>query len=130
MTTPLGLVNNNPLNLRHSRDQWIGMRGQQTDPGFVQFQTSYHGLRAGAKNLLTYFRVRKRTTVRQIIESWAPASDNNATDSYVASVAKGLMVDPDAYINLEDKDTLRRLMEEMIRVECGQQPFKQPKLKI
>ena len=30
-----GLKNNNPLNIRHSKDQWQGARKEQTDKAFV-----------------------------------------------------------------------------------------------
>ena len=123
MTYSRGEKNNNPLNLRPSGDKWIGMRTEQTDPGFVQFQTAFHGLRAAAKNLLTYYRVHKRDTVAAIISSWAPPSDNNPTESYTDAVAKALGVDPRGKIDLNDKITLRRLMDAMIRVECGNQPY-------
>lgn len=99
------------------------MRTEQTDPGFVQFQTAFHGLRAGAKNLLTYYRVHKRRTVSAIISSWAPPSDNNPTTAYIDTVAKDLGVSPDQTIDLEDKIVLRRLMASMIKVECGSQPY-------
>lgn len=123
MVTSRGEVNNNPLNLRPSKDKWVGMRTEQTDPGFVQFQTPFHGLRAGAKNLLTYYRVHRRDTVSAIISSWAPPSDNNPTESYINAVAKALGVSPDSKIDLNDKVTLRRLMDAMIHVECGSQPY-------
>jgi hypothetical protein len=128
MTIPRGISNDNPLNLRPSGDKWIGMRVEQTDPGFVQFQTSFHGLRAGAKNLLTYYRVHKRDTVSAIISSWAPPSDNNPTDAYISTVAKAMGVNPDGKIDLNDKLTLRRLMDVMIRVECGSQPYSDAEL--
>lgn len=123
MTNSRAERNNNPLNLRPSGDKWIGMRTEQTDPGFVQFQTSFHGLRAGAKNLLTYYRGHKRDTVSAIIGSWAPPSDNNPTDAYIGTVAKAMGVRPNDRIDLNDKSTLRLLMDAMIRVECGSQPF-------
>ena len=34
-----GLRNNNPLNIRHSADRWRGVRKEQTDPSFVQFES-------------------------------------------------------------------------------------------
>lgn len=123
ISTSRGLRNNNPLNLRPSGDKWIGMRTEQTDPGFVQFQTAHHGLRAAAKNLLTYYRVHKRETVSAIISVWAPPSDNNPTSHYIDTVAKALGVTPNSRIDLNDKVTLRRLMESMIQVECGSQPY-------
>lgn len=123
MTYSRAEKNNNPLNLRPSGDKWIGMRAEQTDPGFVQFQTTFHGLRAAAKNLLTYYRVHKRDTVSAIVSAWAPPSDNNPTDNYILTVSKAIGVDPEGKIDLNDKLTLRRLMDAMIRVECGSQPY-------
>ena len=117
------LRNMNPLNLRPSGDDWLGLKEEQTDPGYLQFQTSFHGLRAGAMNLLTYFRVHRRRTVRAIIKSWAPPEDNNPTDSYISTVCAALGVGPDDFINLENGNTLRMLMESMIKVEAGSQPF-------
>ena len=117
------LRNMNPLNLRPSGDNWQGLRDEQTDPGYLQFQSNFHGLRAGAMNLLTYFRVHRRRTVRAIITSWAPPEDNNPTESYIKTVCTFLGVGPDDLINLENGNTLRMLMEAMIRVEAGSQPF-------
>ncbi len=113
----------NPLNIRPSADKWVGMRTEQTDPGFVQFQTAFHGLRAAAKNLLTYQNKYGRNTVEKIIQSWSPPSDGNDTGGYISTVSKALGVAPDQTIDLSDKLMLRRLMEAMIRVECGNQPY-------
>ena len=32
---PRGIRNNNPLNIRRSKDQWQGMRREQTDPAGI-----------------------------------------------------------------------------------------------
>jgi len=29
---PRGIRNNNPLNIRRSKDQWLGMKKEQTNP--------------------------------------------------------------------------------------------------
>ena len=50
-----GIRNNNPLNIRHSADQWQGARAQQTDPSFVQFESMAYGYRAAWKVLETYW---------------------------------------------------------------------------
>lgn len=122
-TQSRGERNCNPLNLRPSGDNWDGLRVPQTDPGYLQFISNYHGLRAGAKNLLTYFRVHKRRTVFDIIRHWAPESDNNPTSAYTQIVAAALGVSPTAPINLDNATILRTTMEAMIKVECGSQPF-------
>lgn len=108
----------------------MGLRLEQTDPGYLQFQTSFHGIRAAAKNLLTYFRVRKLQTPAAIINRWAPESDNNPTSAYVATVAKALGVEPTDRIDLENRDVMLRMIKVMIGVECGQQPFSDAELTI
>ena len=42
---PRGIRNNNPLNIRRSKDQWQGLRAQQTDASFCQFETLEYGWR-------------------------------------------------------------------------------------
>ena len=46
-----GIKNNNPLNIRHSADQWQGAREEQTDKEFVQFTSMAYGYRAAWKVL-------------------------------------------------------------------------------
>ena len=40
------LNNNNPLNIRRSKDQWQGMKKTQSDSSFCQFETFEDGWRA------------------------------------------------------------------------------------
>ena len=86
-----GIRNNNPLNIRHSKDLWQGAVTTQTDPAFVQFQSMAYGSRAAWKTLDTYClrfrRERKVYNVRTIIARWAPPSEND-TDAYVRAVVR------------------------------------------
>ena len=44
---PRGIRNNNPLNIRRTaKDQWKGLRAQQTDASFCQFESLEYGWRA------------------------------------------------------------------------------------
>ena len=43
---PRGIRNNNPLNIRRGKDQWQGLRAQQTDASFCQFESLEYGWRA------------------------------------------------------------------------------------
>ena len=85
----LGERNNNPLNIRHSKDRWQGIATTQTDKEFVQFQTMAYGYRAAWKTLQTYYkRLRERKkhyTVENIIRRWAPPQEND-TNSYIRTV--------------------------------------------
>ena len=38
-----GMRNNNPLNIRHGRSQWLGMADYQSDKEFVTFRTLAYG---------------------------------------------------------------------------------------
>ena len=84
-----GIRNNNPLNIRHSADRWEGMRMEQTDKSFVQFQSMAYGYRAAWKVLESYWKYfrQQRTvfTVKSIISRWAPPSENN-TEAYIRAV--------------------------------------------
>ncbi len=46
MSLPRGIRNNNPLNIRRSKDKWQGLRALQTDTAFCQFETMAYGWRA------------------------------------------------------------------------------------
>lgn len=72
-----GIRNNNPLNIRHGRSRWAGMRPTQTDPAFVQFESMEMGYRAAFLLLQTYRRRYGLRTLRQIIFRWAPPSENH-----------------------------------------------------
>ena len=89
MTKPRGLRNNNPLNIRRSKDEWQGTATTQTDKEFVQFQSMAHGYRAAWRTLYTYYkRLRERKkhfTVENIIHRWAPPKENN-TKRYIRTV--------------------------------------------
>ena len=84
-----GLRNNNPLNIRHSKDQWQGTATTQTDKDFVQFQSMAYGYRAAWRILNTYYKKlkerKKYFTVENIIHRWAPPSEND-TISYIRTV--------------------------------------------
>lgn len=127
MTTSRGERNNNPLNIRHTGDQWQGARIEQTDKEFVQFQSMEYGYRAAWKILQSYFdRFRRKGipfTVRTIIYRWAPPEDGNATEAYIRKViqlsgigGKENLLPPN---NVKSYLRLSRLLATMTCVECG-----------
>ena len=85
MALPRGIRNNNPGNIRHG-DNWQGMKKTQTDKSFVQFVSPEYGIRAMVKVLRSY-RARGVVTLEDIIQTWAPANENN-TEAYIQSVMK------------------------------------------
>ncbi len=84
-TTPRGLRNNNPLNIRHSADVFKGeIYGDDDD--FKRFQALAYGYRAAFVILATY-RTRGIDRMRKIISRWAPPSQNH-TEWYIQTVER------------------------------------------
>ena len=121
-----GIRNNNPLNIRHSKDQWEGARTEQTDPAFVQFETMAYGYRAAWKTLESYWkhfhRTRQPFNVTTIIGRWAPPNEND-TQNYIRTVLRltGLggkenLLQPSRGV---DTAKLERLLTAMTTMECG-----------
>lgn len=114
---PKGILRNNYLNIRATRDHWQGQRGQSG--GFVDFVAPAWGYRAAFVLLHNYW-LGGRRTLRQIIERWAPPSDGNHTEAYIATV-EGLTgigrndVLAPPYCNPRYRD----LVSAMSRVEVG-----------
>lgn len=123
--TPRGLRNNNPLNIRHSRDRWQGARGEQTDKSFVQFCSMSYGYRAAWRVLASY---RKRfeeegkpLTPRNIIRRWAPPSENDP-EAYLRTVCRLTGLGGNERLEWETlcgRERMVRLLMGMTCVECG-----------
>lgn len=118
-----GHRNNNPGNIRHSDDAWRGMTSDQSgDAEFVQFETAEYGIRAMVRLLDTYQERYGLNTVGDIIRRWAPANENH-TDNYIQIVRRFGRFEPGQRIDVDRYDECDRLVQAMIRVELGYQPY-------
>ncbi|SEA28126.1 hypothetical protein SAMN05216462_0958 [Xylanibacter ruminicola] len=110
MTTPRGIRNNNPLNIRKSKDKWKGLRAQQQDAAFCQFENMEWGWRAAFWLLTrTYYHTYRLFTIRTIIQKWAPPHENN-TASYIANVSKMTGIGADEPIGIPSDQPARWMM--------------------
>jgi len=116
---PIGIRNNNPLNIRVGKDKWKGQvlpqRGSGEGAVFCQFQSMEYGIRAAFCLLRTYARKYRLYSVRDIITRWAPPSEND-TQSYIRHVC--MMTGFGGNQRLTEKDW-PRLVKAMARMECG-----------
>ena len=104
---PRGIRNNNPLNIRRSKDQWKGLAEAQTDRAFVQFKSLEYGWRAAFYLLTrTYYHKYRLYTIRTIIRRWAPSNEND-TNAYIANVSKLTGIDPDEPIGIPSESPTR-----------------------
>jgi len=118
---PLSVQNNNPGNMRP-----VG-----SSTGFQQFGSSDQGLAAMRNDLLGKIGGNspamngQAPTLRNIITTWAPPSENN-TEAYIASVSKKTGLAPDQQLQPGDVD---KLIPAMVNQEGGRQAtqyFNQP----
>lgn len=114
---PRGIRNNNPGNIRHSDDAWLGKADIQGDKAFVTFSQPVYGLRALMKILITYMKKHGCNTIYEIIHRYAPASENDV-NSYVEAVAVSLNKDRYEILDL-DMQTLITLSEAIVIHENG-----------
>lgn len=116
-----GIRNNNPGNLVYSAQGWDGELA--SDGKFSRFDTPEHGIRALAKNMRTYQNKHGLNTVAQMISKFAPPEDHNDTPTYIKAVAGMMGVDPNQHIDTSDADTLTKLVNGIITVENGSNPY-------
>ena len=97
---PRGIRNNNPLNIRLSKDKWQGQinpsgnanvndnnSSLKGESDFCQFYTMEYGWRAAFVILCrTYYGKYGLKTIRDIVSRWAPAKENN-TPAYIRHVS-------------------------------------------
>ncbi|MDX6917479.1 hypothetical protein R9X49_20430 [Pectobacterium carotovorum] len=116
-----GLRNNNPGNIVQSANTWEGQTG--SDGQYATFATPEHGIRALGKNLLSYSR-QGYQTIDQIINRWAPPSENN-TGAYVSAVSKAMGIPANTPVDLTDPATLTRMATAITQHENGSMPYTQ-----
>ncbi|MDG9783688.1 structural protein [Metapseudomonas otitidis] len=121
--TPRGIRNFNPGNIERTSTRWQGMAlDQSSDPRFIVFAHPVWGIRAIARTLITYQDTHGLRSVQQIIQRWAPATENN-TAAYVAAVSARLHVAPLDAIDVYDYLTMLELVRAIVRHENGPGPL-------
>lgn len=113
-----GLNNNNPLNIRHSSDVFVG-EVVGNDKAFKRFKDMAYGYRAAFVTLHTYLSKYRRNTISKIIAAWAPPEDNNDTEGYIASVVKQSGIPADKALTDKSGDDYIKIVAAMSKVENG-----------
>lgn len=115
---PRGLRNNNPGNIRITKDKWKGLRPVQEDKEFFQFSDMKWGYRALIRTLQNYRRRHGCQTIADFIRRWAPSTENN-TSGYISRVCKEMQV-PTTYVpDVENKTTMCAFAAAISQVENG-----------
>ncbi len=127
-----GYRNKNPGNIDHlPQNKWQGLATPPLEAPprnggrarFAVFVSHEYGIRALALLLITYQDRHNLKTIRQIINRWAPGTENN-TGSYVRFVDERLpRHSADDVVDLHDYETLREMVCAIIHHELGGMPY-------
>lgn len=128
-----GVRNNNPGNIDYNaRNDWQGQLppNPAIEKRFARFDTPENGIRALAKLLINYrgkdgmpgIGAPGIDTVRETINRWAPAAEND-TEAYVQAVAASAGVAPNASIEIRTQRILLGIVAAIIRHENGSMPY-------
>lgn len=113
-----GLRNNNPGNIRRGGFRYKGEKATSEDAEFRQFESMEWGYRAMFVLLYTYAVKYDCSTLRQMIERYAPPSENH-TENYIRRVAYATHLSPEEIIFTKDGATMTAVVAAMSEVENG-----------
>ncbi len=116
---PRGIRNNNPGNIRITDTRWQGKipNAQNRDGAFEQFQSYKWGIGAMTKLLINYMNVRGLRTLTEILNTYAPKSENN-TNAYIQTISNETGIHPNTRLT-PSYQTMQKLVISMARVENG-----------
>lgn len=114
-----GFRNNNPGNLRDANNK-IGLQGPKGDKMAV-FASDRDGLAAMSRQLMLDAE-KGKNRIDDYIRKYAPANENK-TQEYINMVSNWTGFSPYEQLDMHNPDVLAKLMNSMIRVENGAQPF-------
>ncbi len=113
-----GLRNCNPGNIRQSRVRYVGEVRPSRDPDFKQFSSMAYGYRAMFVLLDSYRRRYGLSTIRQMINRYAPPSEN-FTEGYTRFVSEATGIAPDEAIDTRDQRDMMPIVAAMSEIENG-----------
>lgn len=115
--SPRGIRNNNPGNLNY-----VGQSGASKEGGengrFAVFESMTDGIAALYKQIQLYFK-RGTDTISEIVNKYAPASDNNNVMAYINSLVKSTGKGANESLSSADMSTIFNLLKGIISHENG-----------
>ncbi|MBR5822428.1 MAG: structural protein P5 [Alistipes sp.] len=113
-----GLTNCNPGNIRQSKTRYKGERHPSRDSEFKEFESMAYGYRAMFVLLDTYSRRYGLCTIRQMLNRYAPPSEN-FTEGYIRFVSEKTGIAPDEIVNSRAARDMVPIVAAMSQIENG-----------
>jgi hypothetical protein len=108
-----------------SSNCWLGKVTPSADGQFEQFKSVEYGIRAAFIILRTYIRRHGVKTITQLIERFAPATENNVT-AYVNRVCDLSKTSLNEPLRFERRLQMCTILWAMHVVECGKSYYPLP----
>jgi hypothetical protein len=113
-----GLRNCNPGNIRRSKVHYLGEVRPSQDSDFKQFENMAYGYRAMFVLLDSYRRRYALNTLRQMLNRYAPPSEN-FTEGYIRFVSQKTGILPDEELNTRSERDMVPIISAMSEIENG-----------
>lgn len=113
-----GLTNCNPGNIRRSKTRYLGECHPSRDSEFKEFKSIDYGYRAMFVLLDTYSRCYGLCTIRQMLNRYAPPTEN-FTEGYIRFVSEKTGIAPDEMLNTRDERDMVPVVAAMSQIENG-----------
>ena len=113
-----GLRNCNPGNIRRSKVHYLGEVRPSQDSDFKQFESMAYGYRAMFVLLDSYRRRYALNTLRQMLNRYAPPSEN-FTEGYIRFVSQKTGILPDEELNTRSERDMVPIISAMSESENG-----------
>lgn len=111
---PRGVRNNNPGNLNFAGQAGATLEGG-SNARFAKFGSMQEGV-AALVNQIGLYGKRGKNTIRQIVSTFAPSSEND-TNAYIAAVSKQMGIGPDDTLDLNSAAQVQALVKAIVRQE-------------
>jgi len=116
VSTPRGVRNNNPLNIRKSNDVFTGEICDIYEKEFKVFKSALYGFRAAFRILQTYILYKGCNTPTKIVGRWCP---DGTAKRYCEFVCSKCGFPADKALSFSDKISLVALVQAMAQYETG-----------
>lgn len=113
-------ANNNPGNMRHYRQGWLGERSQGLNQGdFLHFDTPTNGLRAASRLLMNTLGRSANPTIADIVPIYSPTNENDVA-THTDNISRISGIDANQRLDTDDTGQMVDLLHGVVGAESGQ----------
>lgn len=113
-------VNNNPGNMRHYDQGWLGERSQGLNQGdFLRFDNPQNGLRAASRLLMRTLGRSANPTIADIVPIYSPTNENDVA-THTANISRISGLDENQRLDVNNTGQMVDLLHGVVGAESGQ----------